>query len=459
MTTTAVPMRTQTGSKPRSRSRWCYETKITWLALGAGFPGGVVGLILLWTWDARLSTQVALSLVIVLGWLGFALALRERVKTTLMTTANLLTALREGDFSLRAHGATRNDALGDVNFEINLLGDTLREQRRTALEATALLRKVMDEIEVVVLAFDAERKLRLANRRGERLLGKPHETLIGMTADEIGVGDCLDGETSRIVELTFPGGSGRWEIRRGTYREHGEPRQLVVLSDLTRTLREEERQAWQRLIQVLRHEINNSLAPICSLADSLRSLLVSASKPDEWEEDMSQGLAVITDRSESLNRFMASYTKVTRLPEPDLQPVEIARCIERVVGLEKRLPVRITPGPPTEVLADRDQLELLLINLMKNAVEAALETEGGVCITWTVTSFAASAILEVTIVDEGPGILSPENLFVPFFTTKPTGTGLGLMLSRQIAEGHRGNLTLVNRTDRTGCSAILRLPI
>jgi nitrogen fixation/metabolism regulation signal transduction histidine kinase len=428
------------------------------MALGAGFPGILVALILIWTQGLTPKAALPLTLLIVIAWLTFSLAARERVVTTLRTISNLLAALREGDYSLRAQARIGDDALSEVNREINTLGDTLQDQRRDALEATALLRKVMDEIEVAVLAFDPGQKLRLINLHGEQLLGKPTEALKGRTADELGLSECLTGDAPRIMDFAFPGRTGRWELRRGTYREQGLPHQLVVLSDLTRALREEERQAWQRLVQVLRHEINNSLAPIHSLAESLRVLLSKSSVLDPWQEDIKKGLDVISDRSKALNRFMASYSKVTRLPRPNLRSLNVGEWIQRVAGLENRMKVEVTPGPEIAIQADTDQLDQLLINLVKNAVEAAQETGGRVQVTWSKVTKATN-YLEVVVEDEGPGILNPGNLFVPFFTTKPHGSGLGLMLSRQIAEAHGGTLTLDNRKDHRGCRACLRLPI
>ncbi|RJP29920.1 MAG: PAS domain-containing sensor histidine kinase [Candidatus Omnitrophota bacterium] len=445
------------GSGKKTRYRIFYETRILLLALGSGFCGVSIALILIWTWGFTLKAELTLTMFIVLGWLGFAMAARERVISTMRMISNLLAALREGDYQLRAHGGVRDDVLKEVNREINSLADILQEQRRGALEATALLRKVMDEIEIAVMAFDPDEKLRLINRHGERLLGKSLDELKGRTAKELGMIDCLTGEAPRILEFAFPGRTGRWELRRGTYREHGLPHQLIVLSDLTRALREEERQAWQRLVQVLRHEINNSLAPIHSLADSLCTILLRHPRPDQWEEDIRQGLEVIANRSRSLNRFMSSYSKITKLPKPNLRDVDVDECIRRVVELETRMPITVIPGPSIVIKADSDQLDQLLINLLKNAVEAVTETSGSVHVAWKKVVMPTPC-LEITIEDEGPGILNPDNLFVPFFTTKSDGSGLGLMLSRQIAEAHNGALILENRADRQGCRACLRIP-
>ncbi len=439
--------------QPRRRRRTPFETRILLLALLTGFPGGAIGLTLLWIGSASPKTQWTLTLLVVSVWLGAALVLRERVVRPLQTLSNLLGALRQGDFSIRARGARSDDALGLALLEVNALSEPLRNQRLGALEATALLRTVMSEIEVAIFAFDGDERLRLVNRAGERLLGQPAVRVMGRSADDLGLAMCLLGETPRTLDAAFQGGVGRWEIRRNGFRQGGLQHQLLVISDLSRALREEERQAWQRLIRVLSHEINNSLTPIQSIAGSLRDLLRHDPRPADWEEDVAQGLDVVRARSAALSRFMASYVRLARLPAPVLEAVEVGPLVERVAGLEPRLRVTVLPGPHITISADGDQLDQLLINLIRNAAEAALETGGGVEVGWAIKEEE----LEIRVLDEGPGITESANLFVPFFTTKPDGSGIGLVLSRQIAEAHGGTLTLTNRTDRRGCEALLQL--
>ncbi|HEY8548337.1 MAG TPA: ATP-binding protein [Vicinamibacterales bacterium] len=439
------------------RPRITHDQRIVLLALGAAAPGTIFSLVILWTGDYTPKVQWTLTVLLLGCLIGFLSAVRTRVVLPLQTLANLLSALREGDFSIRARGSRRNDPLSEVNVEVNALAEMLRGQRLDALEATALLRKVMAEIDVAVFTFDERERLQLVNRAGERLLASAAERLLDRSAEELGLAQWLKSETPRIVSVTFPGGSGRWEVRHTTFRQHGLPHHLLVLSDVSKPLREEERQAWQRLIRVLGHELNNSLAPIKSIAGSLGSLVRREPHPPDWKEDLDRGLTVIATRAEALSRFMGAYARLARLPAPTLAPVSIPAFIDRVVRLETRLPVRVVPGPPIEVQADRDQLEQLLINLVKNAVEAATETGGGVTVTWA-RVHAGSPYVEITVDDEGPGLSNTANLFVPFFTTKPQGSGIGLVLSRQIAEAHGGSLTLSNRTDARGCRAQLRLP-
>ncbi|MEN9403760.1 MAG: C4-dicarboxylate transport sensor protein DctB, partial [Verrucomicrobiota bacterium] len=394
-------------------------------------------------------------------WFGYALAVRERVVRPLQTMANLLTALREGDFSTRARGANRDEPLGDVLAEINLLSGTLQEQRLGALEATALLRTVMEEIDVAIFAFDANETLRLVNRAGQELIAQPAEKILGRAARELNLADCLEGESTRVLARTFPGGTGRWGMRRTQFREGGLPHSLVVIADLSQPLREEELKAWQRLVRVIGHELNNSLAPIKSIAGSLTSLLRRPQKAPDWEDDMRGGLEIIETRAEGLNQFMQSYARLAKLPAPSKQPCEIGPLLRRVVSLETRAEIKLTEGPAMTVSLDAAQLEQVVINLLKNAAEATPDQGhstppiGAIEVAWQ----KSSGMLEITVADHGPGIANLQNLFVPFFTTKPSGSGIGLVLCRQIAENHNGSLTLENREDQTGCIARLRLPL
>ncbi len=428
------------------------------LAIFAGLPSIALCALLLWLAEYSARTQLTINLILVVVWLSIAFHLHQLVVRPLQTLSNILAALHEGDYSLRARRATSGDALGEVLMEANELGQTLREQRLGAMEATALLGTVMSEIDAAIFAFNAEQRLRLVNRAGERLLAQPATRLLGRTGAELGLAECLEtaGETeNRTMQLVFPGGVGRWSVRKSIFRERGMPHQLLVLTDLSQTLREEERIAWQRLLRVLGHELNNSLAPIKSVAGSLGHLVRREQPSTDWREDMQRGLEVISSRADSLARFIESYSKLARLPQPRFERLDISDLVRRVAALETRLPVRVIDGPEVTLQGDSAQLEQLLINLVRNAVDAALETEGQVEVGWT----QRHGQLDVCISDEGPGLANTANLFVPFFTTKAEGSGVGLVLSRQIAEAHGGTLTVRNRPGNPGCEARLILPL
>jgi two-component system, NtrC family, nitrogen regulation sensor histidine kinase NtrY len=439
---------------PPPARRATHQRQVLRLALLTGLPGFALGMALLWTGGLAPWLRWALTAAAAALWIGFAAALRRRVMYPLQLLANQLGAMGAGDFTLRARGAGTHDALALALLEANALSATLAEQRMGAMEATALLRKVMEEIDVAVFAFDGGARLRLVNRAGERLLGQPRERLLGQHAAEVGLAFALEGESPRTLNHAFPGGDGRWQIRRDPFRQGGHSHRLLVISDLSRALREEERQAWQRLIRVLSHEINNSLAPIQSIAGTLQDLAGREPPPPDLRDDVRRGLGVIGARARVLARFMAEYARLARLPPPTRARMEVGEWVRQTAGLETRLPVQVVAGAPAEIDADRDQLEQLLINLVRNAADAALETGGGVRAGWG----RHGETVEVWVEDDGPGLSGTANLFVPFFTTKPNGTGIGLVLSRQIAENLGGTLTLQNRPDARGCIARLVLP-
>ncbi|PYK44613.1 MAG: PAS domain-containing sensor histidine kinase [Verrucomicrobia bacterium] len=407
----------------KPRHRISHEDRLTWLTIGAVAPAALIALSLLWFGEYSAKVQWTLTLVISGFAFGYIVSMREHAIRPWQTVTNLLAALREGDYSIRARGARESDALGEALLEVNELGETLRVQRLGAFEATALLRTIMAEIDVAVFTFDPEHV-------------------------------CLEANEDAPLTLAFPGATGRWGVRRSTFREHGLPYELLVLTDLSRTLREEERIAWQRLVRVLGHELNNSLAPIKSVAGSLENLLRRDPLPTDWHEDARSGLNVIATRADALSRFMEAYARLARLPPPLKEQMDVGEVVNRAANLETRLPVQMQGGPVISIRADAGQVEQALINLLYNAAEASLPTRGAVTIGWKEVEEG----VEIFVRDEGEGIMNPTNLFVPFFTTKPGGSGIGLALSRQIAEAHGGSLTLANRVGASGAEALLRLP-
>jgi nitrogen fixation/metabolism regulation signal transduction histidine kinase len=438
-----------------TRRHWLtFERRLFLMALCAGLPAVACALIILFLNEYSAGTRWTLGAIMVLAWLGFAAGVEERVGYAIRTLANLLGALAEGDFSFRLRQDDKG-ALGEVYEQINQMASTLHEQRLGAMEAAALLQKVIGEIDVAIFAFDSRADLRLINLTGEKILNRPAAEVMGASADQLGLAPFLSGPVATVTRATFAGRAGQWNIRRSDFRENGQPHQLLVLSDITRPLREEELHAWQRLVRVLGHEINNSLTPVKSLSSSLLYLIGREPLPEDWREDVQSGLNVIANRCDALNRFTGAYARLARLPAPRLQEVNLGEAIGRIVRLEQRTAVAVHAGPELIINADPDQLEQMLINLLRNAVDASLETQGGVSLTWR----AAAPVVEIAIQDEGLGIANPGNLFVPFFTTKPGGSGIGLFLCRQIAEAHGGMVTLRNREDYRGCEAMVSLPL
>src|SRR6516162_9171370 len=180
--------------KIKKPARLSYEGKITWLTFAAVAPAMVVALALLWLGDYTPKVQWTLTILIVGCLAAFIWSTREHAIRPLQTLSNLLAALREGDYSIRARGAREGSALGEVLLEVNSLGETLRQQRLGAFEATALLRTIMSEIDVAIFTFDPERRLRLVNRAGEALLAQPMDKLLSKTANELGLDGCFHAD-------------------------------------------------------------------------------------------------------------------------------------------------------------------------------------------------------------------------------------------------------------------------
>jgi two-component system, NtrC family, nitrogen regulation sensor histidine kinase NtrY len=456
-------------TSPRKHARLLYENRISLYSFLVALPALIVSGVLIWIQPWNLASRLALIGAELFVWWILALALQEQTTRPLQTLANVIASLREGDYSFRARNAAPEDALGELSLEVNALADMLSTEKVRTIEATALLQRVVDEIDAPLFAFDPSARLRLVNPAGEHLLRQPQVRMLGRGAAELNLEPCLAAPNESLVELNLNDSQARWLLRRSSFRQNGVPHTLVVLSDVSRALREEERRAWQRLIRVLGHELSNSLAPIKSIAGSLNSRVSATAMDSEVRSDLQRGLEIIEARSASLQRFLEAYRKLAQMPAPVVRDVPLGPLIVRVVSLETRIRVSIEPGPELTFQADPDQLEQMLINLIRNAADAVLQLapssadarpapstpEGEhVTVRWNTSDSDVTLAIE----DTGPGLLNPANVFTPFYTTKPNGSGVGLVLSRQIAEAHGGRIEISNRTDARGCLVRVVLP-
>jgi two-component system, NtrC family, nitrogen regulation sensor histidine kinase NtrY len=454
-------------SKKLKPHRAPFERRVNRFALFLVAPALIVSAILIWRQPWPLGSKFLLFGTESFACFLIGLALHDHVVRPLQTLANVVGALRDEDYSFRARLAVPNDALGELSLEVNALADLLAQHRTGAIEAAALLQRVVEEVEIPIFAFDPAARLRLLNSAGEKLLQQPSILLLGRTASELRLDTSLSCENETLIQLQF-GTAARWFVRRSAFRQQGIPHTLVVLSDVSRALREEERRAWQRLIRVMGHELNNSLAPIKSIAGSLNARLSGIDLGIQERQDFERGLGIIESRAASLNRFLQAYRQLAQMPPPALKKCSLSVVARRITAMEPRVPVALIPGPTVSLMADPDQLEQMLINLLRNAADAVLESAAGnsngfkhsfeepnVELTWKLNG----SEVVLTIDDNGPGLMNPANVFVPFYTTKPSGSGIGLVLSRQIAEAHGGSLELSNRTERRGCRVTVTLPL
>ncbi len=473
------------------RHRLSFERRIRLWCYSLGLPAVLLIALQLRFWHLDSSIQWILVPGLILCWVFITSVFMEQIVRPLQTLANVVSALRENDYSFRARGGRRNDSMGDLAIEINALAATLQAQRVGAMEAMALVERVMKSMQSPVLAFDPEGRLKLLNAAAEKAfqLGSRTSTSIsaapkrpvsapGFSQPGEGQPDIarlLQAEDNELISLTQTRQATRWVVKRTSFRLRGIPHALFVLADVSEALREEERLAWERLIRVLGHEINNSLAPIKSIAGSLRSHVALQQIAADDREDFARGLEVIEDRAESLNRFLQAYRELMGLPAPRLEPVSLGPLVRRIAQLETRLPVQVVGTIEVTLRADPDQLAQALINLIRNAAEAAIGQDsksGGFAPSangsWAGSNRAAHVSVHweledndalITVLDNGPGLSNASNLFVPFYTTKPGGTGIGLVLAQQIALAHSGSVQLLNRADEQGCKACLRLPL
>ncbi len=448
------PSRQRTRLPLLGGGRFPFERRLHATLWGLLFPLPVIAAVALVRFSIRpLYALFAILALAAILWI-IESTLAARLLRPLQTIANVLVAMRAGDFALRVRGGRRNDALGDLAIEVNALANDLQRQRISSLESAALVRNVLASLDVPVFALDLDQTLQLVNPAARRLLPPAP---IGRHASGLAIAPALAAADGDIVTLSTAGKPLQWQVRCSSIRLGGVPHQLILLSDVSHALRDEEKQAWQRLIRVIGHEINNSLTPIKSLAGSLRTML---SREPFDPSDFDQSLSVIEDRAESLNRFLSAYRQLAQIPPPARRSVILGELLQHVAALETRIPVRLEPGPAVVCSLDPDQFAQALINLVRNAAEATLLTQAAtahppeVLLRWQLTA----GMLQLSVLDRGPGIGNAGNLFVPFYTTKEHGTGLGLILVKEIVEAHQGSVVLRNRLDTQGAEALLLLP-
>ncbi|WDE03842.1 GHKL domain-containing protein [Thalassomonas viridans] len=451
---------------PAAPKKLSFEAQLTRLSLTASLP--LFCLLIPVMFYAGISIYLIL-LTILLSGLTLVychVKIHQKSAYQFRSLTNILEAMLQDDYSLRARSDHNHDALNELVKTINGLAQKLNRQRIETAESQLLLQTVINNIDVAIVALNDRQEIMLSNPASDKLLGltgdnpraKP-ELLPPALLESLQPGQ------SKVMPLTFGQRQGRYKVHMEAFRETGLQHRLLFLTDVSSLLRNEERNAWQSLVRVISHEINNSLAPIASISQTLTRLLTRQQLQEAHKENLLEGLSIISQRSQNLKNFVNSYKQIARLPEPDKKKTAVTALLDKITPLFQEQSLAITPGADIELLIDPVQMEQVLINLLKNAQEAMHGQQGDVgqepqapgkiTISWQ----QENDLFILKITDEGTGISNPENLFVPFYTTKKQGSGIGLGLCRQILEMHQGKLSLDNRNDKTGCVAVIELPL
>lgn len=411
---------------------------LVWLAIESTLPG---------------AAKAAVSVVLLLWIVVVASTVRGEVLRHIRTLSNLVESTRAQDYSMKAARARDPGELAELYQQINSLTDSLKIGRQSEQELLSILEKVVSQINVAIIVFDSHDAIRLVNPLAGVLLKSSPDELIGVNCADTVLAQLPLSAEPTLVDFRFPGADGRWQIRQHYYRHQGQPSRIVFIADLKQVLSDEEIAAWQRLIRVISHEVNNSLTPITSLCQTLAGML--AKSDTVHDADVRVGLSVIAERAKGLQDFISVYARLARLPEPQKIVFQAGDLADRLQRIFAGQALEIVPFPDAAVYGDPVHLEQALINLIKNGLEANPSSAPAVQLSCRLRDGQC----EFQIADHGAGIGNPDNLFVPFYTTKTEGAGIGLILCRQIAAKHHGHVSLENRPDGPGAVARLILPL
>lgn len=433
--------------------RMAAERKLYLLIVSTSIP---VALFLFWLWmDGRVPrAAIGAALLFILGWvLIVAHKARLGMLRHVRALSNLLEAVQKEDYGIKAARARDSGELGDLYRQLNALTESLKLSRHSEHELLQIMEKILSQIDVAIIVFDARDRVRLANEPACSLLKTSPQELSGTARADTALANLPQIAESGLIDFRFPGGAGRWQIREHQYRHQGEASRILFIADLDRVLADHEIAAWQRLIRIIGHEVNNSLTPITSLCQTLSTLL--ARQDGERDADVHAGLNAIAERAARLQEFISAYARLAKLPAPDKTPLAVDELAQRMTQIFDREPLTIAPFPKVTIFADPVHLEQALINLIKNALEASSVHRGEVQLRCEVSEGECRFL----VLDSGSGIADPSKLFVPFYSTKPGGAGIGLLLCQHIAANHHGHVSLQDRGDVSGAVACLSIPL
>jgi len=452
-----------------------FENQLLRIALSIGLLPTAFLFYALYNHELSIFFKIMLMFLLLVSVFYGAFLIRSKVVSQLRTSTNLISAMQAGDHAIRANHYEGQGALKEFNLVFNGLSSVLAEQELISKERQVLLDIVIKQIDVAIVAVNKNSNIILMNPAAEKLFSCHFDEVSGWPISTLGLQDVLTHESRQVTEFEIKAHKKKVFIHTDEYFEQGDRHKLVFITDIQKLLHEEERQAWQKLLRVLSHEINNSLTPIASLSDTLIRLIVNQkslmteqtisennssagnSSIDNTElfEDLEEGLAVIAERAQSLNEFLLRYQEFSCLPKPEKTLFELADLLKSMLLLFDDHNIQLS-GQPLVIYGDEKQLQQVLVNLIKNAQQAMLDNSRGII---TIEWQQKDDTIAINIADQGTGINNADNIFVPFYTTKTDGCGIGLVFSRQIIVNHGGNLTLANRVDEQGAVANIVLPI
>ncbi|MGX5173583.1 sensor histidine kinase [Aliikangiella sp. IMCC44653] len=387
-----------------------------------------------------------------------ALTGKNRANYQLQTLSNLVEAMIDGDYTLRGRKQS-NPAFQDLLNRINLLADNLHKHKLKAEESQLLLEKIIQQMDVLVFATDNNNHIVMINDAARKTLGFNSSLDNGYKLSDIGMEDLVGYKNSGVVKLNKNSISGEFVLFKDQFYSDNQKHQLFLLTRIEKLLKEKEREAWQNLLRVLSHELNNSLTPIATFSTTMLRKINKEQQVTDIEK-FKDGLSIIKERAESLNQFITSYSQLSHLPQANKQDFNWAKKLKQLSKLFPDCCVinnfKFKQDPKHVIQADPHQMEQVFINLLKNAREAMAGLE---LKKIEINAEVANENLIITIKDCGSGIANPKNLFVPFYTTKKSGSGIGLTLCQQILSSHDATLHLTNRENSAGAQATIVFPV
>jgi len=432
----------------------------SYLALIMCIPCLLVTTISLYIANVSIYLIAFINIVLSLLAVFVVVSSRQHSEQQIRTLSNILEAMIDGDYSLRGR-LQHNQAFQELLGSVNSLAETLSRHKVEAKESKLLLEKIMQQMDAMVIAVDEQGFIVMANDSAKKLLiGKQHSAakLQEIPLIEIELGEVISKANSGIIEFNHQSLGGEHFLFKETFLSNGKQHQLYLITSAERLLIEKERKAWQSLFRVLSHEINNSLTPIASISQAMKQKLQDENKALN-RASLCEGVNIINERAEALSAFITSYSQLSHLTLPNKTEFDLNSLVIKLAKLFTDCQLQyldhLVTADQLIVSADKSQLEQVLINIFKNAREAMAQHTKVVEITYQ----ADEKHLHLIIRDQGVGIANTDNLFVPFYTTKPQGSGIGLSLCRQIMFNHGGIIKLMNRTDTQGAEVVLSLPL